>query len=138
MNHGLNQAGARFPRHLTHHPEIEIAQAAVGEGQEIAGMGVSVEKAVLQKLLQAAVHAHFHHVVGIDPELAHGFEVGEFDPVDPFHRQHAPARGFSVDPRNGDAGVVPVELTEFFGVARFVEVVHLLEHPSTQFINQGN
>ena len=99
-------------------------------------MRVGVKETVLQQLLQAAVHPHLHHVVGVHTDPPHGLEVGEFHPIDPFHREHAPAGGFMEDARYGDAGIVAVQFGEFFRVGRFIEVVHLLEHPLTEFIDQ--
>ena len=32
VHHGLDQARARFPAHLTHHPEVQVSQAAIGQG----------------------------------------------------------------------------------------------------------
>ena len=138
VDHRLDQAGAALTADLAHHSEVEIGQATIGQGQQVPGMGIGVEEAVLQQLLQGAVHPHGDHVVGVDPEFANGFEVGEFDPVDPLHRQHAPGRGITEDPGHSDAGVVGVELCERFGVGRLVAVVHFLEHPLTQLVDQGH
>ena len=101
-------------------------------------MGVGVEEAMLQQLLEGAVHPHRDHVVGVDPQLANGFEVGEFDPIDPLHRQHAPCGGVAEDSGDRNAGVVGVERCERLGVGCLVAVVHLLKDPLAQLIDQGN
>ena len=136
MHHGLDQPRARLPRHLAHHAEIEIGQAAVAQGQQVAGVGIGMEETVLQQLLQAAVHPHLHHVVRVDAEGAHGIEVGELDPIDPLHRQHPAAGGLAMDGGNGDARVVAVQPGEGFGVAGLVDVIHLLEHPLAELIDE--
>ena len=41
-----------------------------------------------------------------------------------------------MDDRNSDAGIVAVKLAEFFGVLSFIQVIHLLENPMTEFIDQ--
>ena len=138
MHHRLDQTCARFPRHLTHHSEIQVAEPTISESQQISRVGIGMEEAVFQKLLQAAVHPDRHHVIGIDAQLSHRFEVGELDAVDPLHRQHPSTGGFPVDVRNGDAGVLLMELAEFLGIRGFIQVVHFLKHPTAQFINQGD
>ena len=138
VHHRLNQACPGLPAHLTHHAEIEVAEPAVLQGEQIARMRVGVKEPVLQQLLEAAAHPHFHHVVGINAELLDGLEVGELHPVDPLHGQHPSAGGIPVDGGDGDPGVVAVEVAEFLSVARFIEVVHLLEHAAAQFIDQGH
>jgi hypothetical protein len=95
-----------------------------------------MEEPMLQQLLQAAVHPHLHHVVGVDPEGAHRVEVGELDAVDPLHRQHPPTGGLAIDGRDGDARIVAVQAGEGFGVGGFVDVIHLLEDPFAEFIDQ--
>ena len=101
-------------------------------------MGIGVEEAVLQQLLEAAVHAHLHHVVGVDAQLTHGIEVGELHPVDPFHRQDTTARGIAIDRWNRDARVVAVQIPEGFRIGCLIEVIHLLEHPAPEFVDQRN
>ena len=98
-------------------------------------MGVGMEKAVFQQLLQAAVHTDIHHVVGIDSQLTDRIEVGELHPIDPLHRQDPTAGGLMEDGRHCNAGVVAVQFGEFFSVGRLVEVVHFLEHPTAQLID---
>ena len=97
-----------------------------------------MKEAVLQQLLQAAVDTDIDHVVGVDPKLANCIEIGEFHAIDPLHRQHAATGGLMKDCRYGNAGIVAVELCELFCVGRLIEVVHLLEHPTAQFIDQGH
>ena len=97
-----------------------------------------MEKAMLQQLLQAAVHPHSHQLVGVDAHGAHRLEVGELHPFDPLHREHPAAGGLVVDAGYGDAGITGVQLGEGFGVAGLIEVIHLLEHPLAQLIDQGH
>ena len=97
-----------------------------------------MEEAMLQQLLKAAVHAHFHHVVRVHTELANRIKVGELDAVDPLHRQHPAAGGVAINRRNSDARVVLMQLSEGLSVRGLVEVIHLFEHPSPQFIDQGD
>ena len=101
-------------------------------------MGIGVEEAVFQQLLQAAVHANLHHVVRIDAEFANGLQIGEFHPINPFHGQHPSTRRLAMNGRDGNSGVVAMQLSEAFGVGGFIEVIHLLEHPFAQFIDQGD
>ena len=48
VHNRLNQAGARFAAHLAHHAEVEVGEPAICHSQQVAGVGVGVEKAVLQ------------------------------------------------------------------------------------------
>ena len=138
MHHRLDQARARFATYLAHHAEVEVGQATVREGQQVARVGVGVKKAVLQQLLQAAVNTDIHHFVGVNADATHGLEVGEFYPLDPLHGEHPAAGGLVIDAGDGDAGVVGVQGCETFGVGRLIAVVHLLEHPLAQLIDQGH
>ena len=97
-----------------------------------------MEKAMLKQLLEAAVHAHRHHVVGVDADAPHRFEVGELHPIDPFHGQHPPAGGMAIDGGYGDAGIGAMEAGKGFGVAGLIAVIHLLKHPLAQFVDQGD
>ena len=130
VHHRLNQSGAGLTADFTHHPEIQIAEPAIRQGQQVARMRVGMEEAVLQQLLQAAVHTDIHHVVGVDAQLTDRIEIGELHPIDPLHRQHTTAGGLVEDCRYGDARVVAMQLSEFFSVGRLIQVVHLFEHPT--------
>ena len=138
MHHRLDQAGAALAAHLAHHAEIEVGQAAIRQGQQVAGVGVGVEEAMLQQLLQGAVHAHLHQLVGVDAQFPYRLQVGELDAVDPLHRQHPPAGGLPVDAGHSNARVVGVQLGEGLSVAGLVAVVHLLKHPLAQLVDQGH
>ena len=138
VHHRLNQARSRFAGDLAHHPEIEIGQAPIGQGQQVAGMGISVEKAVFEQLLQAAVHANIDQLIRVDPHGLDRLEPGQLHPLDPFHGQHPPAGEFAMDFRNGDARVVGVQLSEALGIGGFVEVVHFLKYPPAQLIDEGH
>ena len=97
-----------------------------------------MEKPMFQQLLEAAVHPDLDHVIGVDPQLPDGIEIGQLDPVNPFHRQNASAGDLAVDAGNGNAWVMAVQVPELFGVSGLVEVIHLLEDPPPEFVDQGD
>jgi arsenate reductase len=47
-DHRLDQTRAGLPADRTHHAEIKVGQAAIGEGQQVARVGVGVEEAVFE------------------------------------------------------------------------------------------
>ena len=71
MNYGLDQAGARFAADAAHHAEIQVGKPAVGQGQQVARMGIGVEEAMFQQLLQAAANAHSHQLIRIYAQGSH-------------------------------------------------------------------
>ena len=101
-------------------------------------MGIGMEETMLQQLLETAVHPDFDHVVRVDTHLPYGFEVGEFDSIDPFHGQDTTAGRLLMNPRNSDARVVAVKLAELLCIRCFVQVIHFFEHSLSEFIDQGD
>ena len=135
VHHRLDQAGSRFAGDFAHHPEIQVGQAPISQGQQVARVGIGVEKAVFEQLLQAAVHADIDEFIRVNPHGLDRFEPGELHPLDPLHGQHPTTGELAVDFWNSDARIVGVELSEALGIGGFVEVVHFFKHPPAQFVD---
>ena len=107
------------------HAEIQQADRAVRQHDEISRVRIAVVEAVVKDHLQVHLGAVAGDLAEVDVRhLPHG-RVGQLRAVEPFHRQHAAGRQLGIQPRDADvrrAGEVAGELLQVAGLAGEVEL----------------
>ena len=112
-----------------HDPEIDRADAAVGEREEIAVVEVGVEEAVDHGLAQEGADERRGKRVAIMAGRDQRLAVVELDAVEPFERQHAARGSAPVDLRNIIAGLGDHVFAQFGGRCRLALQVELARGP---------
>ena len=84
MNQSIHQILFHRLFELIHHPEVDIRHLPLTSGKQIPRMGVGVEKAMFEKLLQPAGDPHFDDSIGIDTHLIPIEVPRQLVPFDPF------------------------------------------------------
>ena len=138
MHHRLNQAIALVGLHLAHHAKVEIGQPAIGHGQQVAGVGVGVEEAMLQQLPEGALHPHIDQVGGVDAQALELVDIGQLGALNPLHGQYPAGRVVGINFGHVDVGDVAVEVGKPLGILALVGVVHLLKDALAKFVHDGD
>ena len=100
VDHGVDQHRLVLLTQLRHVAKIHVRDAAIPEGEDVAGVRVTVEQAELQQLPETRAHAAADELVHIQPRGPDGVWVGAADAVYPLHDQHLGAT--QVAPHPGD------------------------------------
>ena len=111
--------------HVAHHAEVQVAQAAVWEGEQVAGVRVGVEVSVVEHLPQRALHEGVDEAVRAEALLDELVVVDEPHAVHPLHREHAVGREGRVHARHEHVREVRVQLREPLRVGGLGLVVDL-------------
>ena len=108
-----------------HHTEVEPNDAPVSH-PDVAGMGVCMEKSILDDLLDvvlAKLPAERIHVVTALPQP---LEIVDAQALDVLHDEEVLRRELAVDLWAGDRVIVAVEMGELIDVIRLHQEVHFL------------
>ena len=101
--------------------------AAARQGEQVAGVGVGVEVAELQQLLQTGDHPGADQGCRVEPLGFQFLTLLQLRAVDPGGCEHPPGGEAAVHPRHDHRRVAGEEPGEPFGVGRLLAVVDLLE-----------
>ena len=118
---GLREAGGDA--------EVEQGDLSRGQDEQVSPVEVAVEDAVHHGALEEPDHAAPHDRLGVDAGRPHALDVGEVEPAEAFHHQHATRHQGGVGA--GDDEVALTELGECHGdvdhVLRLEAEVELLD-----------
>ena len=140
MHHRPGEGEAIAVADRIHHPEVDIGDmaqiaAAAGQREQVAGMGIGMEIAEFQQLLQAGDHAGADQGGGVE---ALGFQFTpllKFGAIHPGGGQHPAAAEAALHRRHRHGGIVGEKGGETLGVVGFPPVINLLEETAAEFID---
>ena len=132
MRDGLDHAELDVVIDVGHQPKVEDGEAAVGGANEVPWVGIRVEEARIEELLQVADHADVHEV----PDVVRG-GLGELLAVEPLRRDHLAPGVLRVRPWHHNLREVILDARrELGGVIALLDVVQLLEEPLGPLVQQ--
>jgi hypothetical protein len=88
VNQSIHQVLLHFLGKLIHHAEIDVGQATIGQGEQVARMGIRVEKAVFQQLLEGSNHPDTHQLFHLQVGCSNALHIRQLDAVDPLQGQN--------------------------------------------------
>src|SRR5215813_240881 len=116
------------------HPEIEKGQPPVIHHSQIPRMRIGVEEAVFEELFEVCPRNQLDHVRRVDAAFIQRLHVQNFGSFYELHRQHARADVRPVNHRHVNFAPAFEMSAEGFGVAPFLNVIHLFENRRGEFI----
>src|ERR1051326_6001518 len=126
---------AEFGRDLHDHAVVHQHDSRIGLDQDIAGMGIRMEKTVDQKLPAVKLDEVFDHSPRVDvvPEdFIHLIDTKAFEEL---HDQNAGGGDLSIDSRNNDEAAVTIEFREPLHIIGLVEEVHFFGNHPRKFVD---
>ena len=140
MNHGARQGEAIAVADRIHHPEIHVADVAQITtasltGEQVAGVGIRVEVAELEKLLKAADHPCPDQGGWIHAQIQQFPAVAHLGAIHPRRRQHTTGTEHPFNPRDIHSRVVGKHGSEALGIGGFLLVVNLFKEAAAEFID---
>jgi hypothetical protein len=109
-----------------HHPEVDDGDPPAGLHEEVAGVGIRVEEAVLEDHPADGLGRVHGQQVPVEPGVLERGVVVDLDAPDPLHREDPGGGGLPEDLRDVHPGVAHEVLGHPLGVARLREVVQLV------------
>ena len=128
---------AHLGREFAHHAIVEKHDAAIGKDRHVAGVGVAVEKTVLEDLLVDEAGHGDGEFLGIDALSDEAFGVGDGYAVEEVHREHTGRRAVAVDFRDANGRVALELIREAFGVGGFVFEVEFALEGFGEFLHEA-
>src|SRR6266566_6089179 len=134
---GANQLLPEFRRDVHNHAIVHQNDSRIGLNQNIAGMGICMEKTVNQKLSAIKLDQVFDHSTSVDVVAQNFIDFVHAKSLEELHDQNPGGGDFSIDPRDNYEVAVTVQIREALGVLGFVKEVHLFSDHPREFLHDG-
>ena len=140
VNHRTGEGEAVTVTDRIHHPEIHVGHMAEGSGfsrqsKEVARVGIGMEVAKFEQLLQAGDHAGADQGRRVEIAGLKGLTFLQLGAVDPLGGEHMFGGEEPLNAGHGHLALVGKEVGEPFGVVGLKPVVDLLEQGGAEFID---
>src|SRR3990170_2138825 len=135
--HELRVAQAELVVQLAAEAEVQHDELRARPHEEVAGVRVGVEHAVQEQLLAVGVGDQLRYGLEVYAGVLEGADVGDLDPLEELHNQHAAGRVLPVDPGHDDIRPGGEVGGDELRVVALVDEVQLLRHVPADLLDDG-